>query len=58
MYPWVKHTGFYGANLKESNPLVDLDTEGRISKWILNKYSEKAWTALIWLSIVTNDGLL
>jgi hypothetical protein len=45
--------------LKESDHLEDPDVDGRIiSKLILNKYAERAWTTLIWLSIGTNGGLL
>jgi hypothetical protein len=36
MYQWETHKQFYWANLKENNPSVDVDIEGRISKWILN----------------------
>jgi len=52
MYQRETHTGFYWANLMGSDPSVDLDIEGRISKRILNKYAERAWNALIWFIII------
>jgi hypothetical protein len=37
MYQWVTHTGFYWANLKENNPSVDADIEGKDIKMDLKQ---------------------
>jgi DNA transposition AAA+ family ATPase len=41
------HTRFQYKNMQERAQFEDLDMDGRISKWMLHKYSERMRTALI-----------
>ena len=47
------------GNLREGDHVKDIDVDGRIIlKWIVQKWDWEAWTALIWLRIVTGGGHL
>jgi hypothetical protein len=52
-------TGFWWADLRKGDHLVDLSVNGKvILKWIFKDWNEKAWTGLIWLRIRTGVGRL
>jgi hypothetical protein len=40
------HAGFWWENLREEDHLEDPSVDGRILKWIFNKW-DGAWTGLI-----------
>jgi len=53
------HIGFWWADLRKGDHLVDLDVNGKIIlKWIFKNWNEKAWSGLIWLRIETGIGRL
>jgi len=53
------HTGTWWGKLRERDHLEDLGTDGRIiSKWILKKLDDGAWTGLVWLRIGVGGELL
>jgi hypothetical protein len=43
--------------MKERNHFKEVDIDGTVLKWILNKFDGMAWTGLIWLRIGAYDGL-
>jgi hypothetical protein len=52
------HRGFWYERVKERNQWEDLGVDGRMTKFILNKQNESAWTTLTWLRIGASGGLL
>jgi hypothetical protein len=56
----VEREGAYSVgNLSERDRFEDLVLDGRIIlKCIFKKWFRRTWTSMIWLRIVTSDGLL
>jgi hypothetical protein len=52
------HTGCWWGNLRERGQFEDIGVDGRILKWIFNKWDGQAWTGFIWLRIGRGGGLL
>jgi hypothetical protein len=52
------HTEFLWGDLREGEHLEDPGIDGRIIKWIFNKWDGGTWTGLIWLRIGKGGELL
>jgi hypothetical protein len=53
------HTGILSGDIRERDPLEDLDVDGRIIlSLIFKKWDTETWTGLAWLSTGTGGGLL
>jgi hypothetical protein len=51
-------TRFWLGDLRERDHLEDLGVDGRILKWIVQKWDEELWSGLIWLRIGKGGGRL
>jgi hypothetical protein len=50
-------TGFWGADLRETDHLEDLDVDENIKR-IFKSWDGETWTGCIWLRLWTGGGLL